>query len=545
MKWIPRNCYWLILLLVIAVENTLTAQNLVPNPGFEKKSACPGPMSGLNLVEDWFSPTNTTPDYFNSCSVMPLITGVPLNSSGYQTAKDGDAYCGIIANSLNTPFMGEYLTTRLNDSLVGGLNYDISFNVSLAEINNYRLVAIDRLGAHLSKEPPTSTTTNLNIPYSIKNPSGKFLADTSYWENISGIYNAKGGEVYITIGCFDDESPVDTQQVTKNGVANACYYYVDVVSVSLSCDTVINKNRVNGCKKEAGVELTASHPSYMSNGVWNTGQIGSSITVNQTGTYWHRSNNGCYTIIDTFFVLPYSDSIALDYQVSLCTNKGAALLTSSIANAQSYSWNTGLTDREVSISSTGTYRCSALKDCTLYVEDFIVTIDSNAISIDLGPDRKFCKDLVAGTPLGLQQDSLRLKYLWSTGDTTCCINVTNPGSYILTAATECMEVRDTVHVDVTVDCNDCLFLPTAFSPNYDGLNDIFRPLTRCNVDNFSIRIYNRWGEQIFKSFEVNRGWDGLHGPSLADVGTYHYVVEYTSVETEKKHFRKGQVMLVR
>lgn len=69
----------------------------------------------------------------------------------------------------------------------------------------------------------------------------------------------------------------------------------------------------------------------------------------------------------------------------------------------------------------------------------------------------------------------------------------------------------------------CLFsYPNAFTPNADGINDGWHPITYGNVDQYQLSIYNRWGERVYISRDPQQRWDGRHGGILCDIGTYHY-----------------------
>ena len=87
-------------------------------------------------------------------------------------------------------------------------------------------------------------------------------------------------------------------------------------------------------------------------------------------------------------------------------------------------------------------------------------------------------------------------------------------------------------------------IPTAFSPNGDGGNDIFRILTIGEVENARLTIFNRWGEKVFESNDIKNGWDGTYKGVLQDIGVYAYYAEIyfqgNTIET-----LSGNVTLVR
>lgn len=90
-----------------------------------------------------------------------------------------------------------------------------------------------------------------------------------------------------------------------------------------------------------------------------------------------------------------------------------------------------------------------------------------------------------------------------------------------------------------------VFLPNVFSPNADGKNDIFRPIAVRPIQDIHLMIYDRWGAKVFESIDFNQGWNGMHGSSIADAGTYFYMFYYTCNLTSEKIFMKGDVTLVR
>jgi gliding motility-associated-like protein len=75
-----------------------------------------------------------------------------------------------------------------------------------------------------------------------------------------------------------------------------------------------------------------------------------------------------------------------------------------------------------------------------------------------------------------------------------------------------------------------LFFPTAFTPNGDGTNDVFLGAVS-GLNSYTITIYNRWGEAIFRSVDASLGWDGTNpGGGNAPGGVYTYRIEYLDFE---------------
>ncbi len=93
-------------------------------------------------------------------------------------------------------------------------------------------------------------------------------------------------------------------------------------------------------------------------------------------------------------------------------------------------------------------------------------------------------------------------------------------------------------------------MPNSFTPNNDGLNDVFKPVTnRTTLQPYLFLIYNRWGGQlIFESTDPNTGWDGKFNGEACAAGTYIYTLQYRQGESSSSEtggLKKGQVTLLK
>jgi gliding motility-associated-like protein len=140
---------------------------------------------------------------------------------------------------------------------------------------------------------------------------------------------------------------------------------------------------------------------------------------------------------------------------------------------------------------------------------------------DLGPDTTICKH----ESLFIGANSWNSSFVWSTGSSDSAIRITRPGKYSLTASNICG--IDTASFNLSIrDINCRFFLPTAFTPNLNAINDNYKPVT-FNVDEMTYVIYNRWGEKIFEGNVNDNGWDGTYGGKDAPIGYYVVVVNYS------------------
>jgi len=137
-------------------------------------------------------------------------------------------------------------------------------------------------------------------------------------------------------------------------------------------------------------------------------------------------------------------------------------------------------------------------------------------------------------------------YWWNTGDTTAQITIDSIGQYLVLATSfENCKSADSVYI---LWAGKSFFIPNAFTPNGDGLNDVFGAIPRLDyVNRFHISIYNRWGQLIFNTSDLNQGWDGTFKGEACQAGVYVYRIVYHDfgMGTQETKVMEGTVVLVR
>jgi gliding motility-associated-like protein len=91
---------------------------------------------------------------------------------------------------------------------------------------------------------------------------------------------------------------------------------------------------------------------------------------------------------------------------------------------------------------------------------------------------------------------------------------------------------------------DTIYIPSAFTPNGDGLNDIFRPIGMKNQAMVEFSVYNRWGQRVFYTINKNDGWDGTFNGVKQDMDVYNYML-IVALDDGTTQMFKGTVTLVR
>jgi len=103
---------------------------------------------------------------------------------------------------------------------------------------------------------------------------------------------------------------------------------------------------------------------------------------------------------------------------------------------------------------------------------------------------------------------------------------------------------DTLCNDVYVLDESLFYIPNAFIPNNDGLNDIFKPIIS-NTSNYNFKIFNRWGKLIFETNDTNEGWDGTYKSQLAEIGIYTYKITYRFKNNYDDQYLTGHFSLLK
>jgi len=178
--------------------------------------------------------------------------------------------------------------------------------------------------------------------------------------------------------------------------------------------------------------------------------------------------------------------------------------------------------------------------------------DSAAVNIayvdakqDLGTDTVICADqpihlsLQANVPDGATA-------IWSNGSYNTSLIAEDTGRYWVMVTDGPCIFSDSINVSKQL-CECAFNMPSVFSPNGDGKNDLFRPIIQpgCNVSHFILRIFNRWGQMVWMSYSPYEGWDGTFQGVPQEIGDYMYMIELTAGTKGKQTFRKGDVTLVR
>jgi gliding motility-associated-like protein len=230
------------------------------------------------------------------------------------------------------------------------------------------------------------------------------------------------------------------------------------------------------------------------------------------------TSTGCDSTIITH--LSYKSPVFILYEDSICS--GATL---TLPNGQQ-------------INQAGTYQITlpSTTGCdTLAIYHVLL---QSPPAIHLGSDT--C--LILGQTLLLDPGQGYPQYEWQDGSTQPTMTVSMPDLYWVKVSNECGSVSDSIKV--TMNCLPRIFISSAFTPNGDGMNDIFRILNVHGQKLIMFNVYNRWGQMVFHTTNISQGWDGMYNGMPAEQGAYIYLVKIINLAGKQKVY-KGSVLLIR
>ncbi|MBP6873028.1 MAG: gliding motility-associated C-terminal domain-containing protein [Bacteroidales bacterium] len=289
----------------------------------------------------------------------------------------------------------------------------------------------------------------------------------------------------------------------------------------------------------------------------NPGQGELSWYTGETESYFtNSSGNPIPAEFSTGEVTVYEPpEIILEQSKTVCTGQFANLMSISVGNQPpiDYQWiypNGDTTDNDpfffsVTPADAGLYTllatdrvgCTDQKSIELIVSENPIAAFHGTDTLELHTGDV----LNAGTGLS--------SYLWNTGDSTESIVINGEGMYKveMESPVGCLG-SDSVYVKLTSEeiPETHLFIPNAFTPDGDGVNDTFLALYSGNdISHFTMDVYDRWGGRIFRSENILVGWDGKKNGKECPGGVYVYKIVFSVDGIPGNQERVGTVMLVR
>ena len=254
-----------------------------------------------------------------------------------------------------------------------------------------------------------------------------------------------------------------------------------------------------------------------------------------TGTYRDtlKAANGCDSIRILNLTLTPIPKPNLGQDRSFCEGDSIQI---SPGNFTNYSWQNGATTANIWVNTPGLYWVRVSNGSC-----------SAADTLNIGALFPTPRNFLADTFRLCLGESIEVpgyaRYRWSSGESVATYKVKQfgPLSLGVTTTEGCVGTDQTIIVS-----NDCklVSIPNAFSPNGDGLNEVFRPTFGVPVTGYQAIIFNRWGQQMQLSSDPLKGWDGRWNGKDAPLGVYYYIIRFAD-GAGVQHERTGSVTLLR
>lgn len=293
----------------------------------------------------------------------------------------------------------------------------------------------------------------------------------------------------------------------------------------------------------AGDSLVLRAPAGFASYLWSNGSAATTIKASLPGNYrlMATTPEGCKSADTIRIISNYPlPAVSIAGSEVLCAGSRTLLDAGALNNAV-FLWNTGETTKVISVNKMGIFSVNVtdVYGC-LGRDSFEIKRIADPPRFFLPPDTSICNY----SKLELRSTTNFQSYVWSNNAVTAGISVSSGGLYSLTVkdANNC-QGTDSIRVDIK-DCLTGCYVPTAFTPNRDGLNDVFKPLIFGDLRFYELMLYDRWGKLVFSSNDYTKGWDGTISGSLQGTGLYAWICRYRFSDAPIQS-KSGTVLLMR
>ena len=288
----------------------------------------------------------------------------------------------------------------------------------------------------------------------------------------------------------------------------------------------------------ATLQAAGGFKSYL----WSTGATSPSIQVSTAGNYFVAGStaDGCKAYDTVQVLTPHPRPVVqLNHNPSICV--GESRLLDASGNFASWLWNDGSTATTKTIQGTGMHSVRVTDSKGCQGSDTVVITSILPLPAHFLPaDTAIC----AYGSLDLAPVQTYSSYLWNTNATTARISIVQPGVYILqvTDRNNC-KGKDSINV-LQKECMTGLFVPSAFTPNNDGLNDYLQAFLFGDIKKFEFKLYNRFGETVFQTNTPYNKWNGKVNGLDQNAGVFVWTCHY-KLGSEPEKLEKGTIVLMR
>ncbi|MCI5054537.1 MAG: PKD domain-containing protein, partial [Flavobacteriales bacterium] len=272
---------------------------------------------------------------------------------------------------------------------------------------------------------------------------------------------------------------------------------------------------------------------------WDMGD--GTIYTDSTDVTYQYFGAGTYTItlIAEDTVCQYSDTVSQTVVIqpginfnaiappTLCQDDSALVKTDANTLAYDFVWSTGDSVPTIVVKNEGTYWVKVYDSiCEAY----------DTIFVDYAPDYELgetVEQCYLGQGISLDIPVENASYRWNHGATDKRIFTSEPGEYGFAVTDQYGCYHEGLYVIIEARSSNAIYVPNAFTPDGDLLNEKFKPVA-IGLDIYEFTIFNRWGDQVFYTEDINDGWDGIMETGAEpQLGVYVYRMRFSNECTQK------------
>ena len=271
---------------------------------------------------------------------------------------------------------------------------------------------------------------------------------------------------------------------------------------------------------------------------------------NSSQYYYCDFTNACATVTDSVYITVLEATITAGTDTIICPGDTAMVWAE---GGVSYNWIPSVLYQQ----NNGAIAYVRPNGSTVYIvegTDEKGCIDYDSVRVDLfpKPSVQTVPDVYAivgdAVQLGVTSINSAGTYVWSPPFALSCTNCTSPianpnqtYTYLVSYTDEnSCQAQD----HVTIHYDPILYVPNTFTPDGDEYNNTFSPIGS-NIEDYEMLIFDRWGEIIFETHDLNIGWDGTYNGILCQDGTYTWKITLKGYDTDEKEVHVGHINIIR
>lgn len=570
-----------------ATKDTLTIRSVILNIGDTIFANTPisfsiyGDVNSSHALEngiDFFIDTISFRSGLNTGSSITLIKKIVVNKNEFCSfilAQDTTCACAL---------------PQANTTLVLPLK-NAGDDVSICSDKSVSIGNAQVAGFTYSWSPSTylltpnaSQTQLIPINHSAKIDTLKYVLTTQtnssaciYTDTVNVIVYPKIDTIINKIICRGDSIRFGDAYVKSEG------FYVQNLLSKFGCDSIVRLNlsltgncvcpTINAiisdkffCTKNVSATATVTDFTDVQ---WSLNRDFTQVIANTVGftaiqnnpvqTYYLKVENAGCIRLDSITL--FNNSISFSKSDKVICDTGTVNINLQVNTPVGYTvqWNIGdsafqtINTTQISYfasqSQMAYFMIRNNKNCAM--SDSFKIIRNDIPLADVSADAEL---VAAGTTVQLQTPfNGNYAYVWIPANSVSNSTIYNPttqpvqNTWYYVKVTDRNDCKNEDSILIRVQQSTCdaqFFIPNAFTPNNDGVNDVFLARYPCPLDEFYMTVYDRWGLQVFESRDINTGWDGNFKGAREQAEVYAYYVEYRAAGSTVKVVKKGNVTLL-